>query len=318
MEVSYSRRLDYQYMIIDAGENESSDYRLSMLMNNRISGFLPVYHQKVNGSSILSYDITSLESLLGFFDAKKITYDEMVSLLLQLCSAVKEAGRYLLDGEGILLAPEYIYIMKSMEKVRFCYYPYQKEPLYQSVNTLSRFLIDHIDYDDRKSLELAYGLFQESLKENLSIGVIVRCIQDKLDEAQKSVFLSEKEIGNMEIENQKEVDLHNKEDIFMEEVDTEQLIIQKKEKAVDSVNIEDSIQKSKKIGNKKRHTDMLVSAFIIIIIVLLIGMALFTAVKRLIKLEVISQNIVAAAAAIALVIILCTSLAVYRMIKSIS
>lgn len=314
MEVSYSRRLDYQYMLIDAGENESSDYRLSMLMNNRISGFLPVYHQKVNGRSILSYDITSLESLLGFFDAKKITYDEMVSLLLQLCSAVKEAGRYLLDGEGILLAPEYIYIMKNMEKVRFCYYPYQKEPLYQSVNTLSRFLIDHIDYDDRKSLELAYGLFQESLKENLSIGGIVRCIQDKLDDAKKSAFLSEKEIGNIEIEKQKEADLQNKEDIVMEEVATEQLMIQQKEKAVDSVNIEtDSIQK-----NKKRHIDMLVSAVIIISIVVLLGVVLFTAVKRLIKLEVISKNIVAAALVVAVVMIFCTSLAVYHMITSIS
>ena len=43
--------------------------------------------------------------------------------------------------------------------------------------------MDHIDYDDRRSLELAYGLFQESLRENLSISVIVGCIKDRLENA---------------------------------------------------------------------------------------------------------------------------------------
>lgn len=72
---------------------------------------------------------------------------------------------------------------KSLERIRFCYYPYQHMPLHQSVNVLCRFLIDHIDYDDRRSLELAYGLFQESLRENLSISVIVGCIKDRLENA---------------------------------------------------------------------------------------------------------------------------------------
>ena len=181
MEVSYSRRLDYQYMMIETGEEARSDYRLSMLINNRINGFLPVHVQQMNGKSTLSYEITSLENLPEFLDARKITYDEMVSLLLQFCSAVSEAGRYLLDGEGILLEPQYIYVSKSLERIRFCYYPYQHMPLHQSVNVLCRFLIDHIDYDDRRSLELAYGLFQESLRENLSISVIVGCIKDQLE-----------------------------------------------------------------------------------------------------------------------------------------
>ena len=81
MEVSYSRRLDYQYMMIETDEEARSDYRLSMLINNRINGFLPVHVQQMNGKSTLSYEITSLENLPEFLDARKITYDEMVSLL---------------------------------------------------------------------------------------------------------------------------------------------------------------------------------------------------------------------------------------------
>ena len=47
MEVSYSRRLDYQYMMIETDEEARSDYRLSMLINNRINGFLPVHVQQM-------------------------------------------------------------------------------------------------------------------------------------------------------------------------------------------------------------------------------------------------------------------------------
>ena len=73
MEVSYSRRLDYQYMMIETDEEARSDYRLSMLINNRINGFLSVHVQQMNGKSTLSYEITSLEDLPEFLDARKIT-----------------------------------------------------------------------------------------------------------------------------------------------------------------------------------------------------------------------------------------------------
>ena len=52
MEVSYSRRLDYQYMMIETDEEARSDYRLSMLINNRINGFLPVHVQQMDGKSM--------------------------------------------------------------------------------------------------------------------------------------------------------------------------------------------------------------------------------------------------------------------------
>ena len=294
MEVSYSRRLDYQYMMIETGEEARSDYRLSMLVNNRINGFLPVHVQQMNGKSTLSYEITSLENLLEFFDARKITYDEMVSLLLQFCSAVSEAGRYLLDGEGILLEPQYIYVSKSLERIRFCYYPYQHMPLHQSVNVLCRFLIDHIDYDDRRSLELAYGLFQESLRENLSISVIVGCIKDRLenvtndscDSGVSSVQTSSqlnKQITNQEC---KQSDFKQT-DIGAGEQETQQ---EKQHKNVQQVS--DSPKKEKTKCKKKKSA---VTVIGILLIIVILGYVFFTAGKRLLLLDLINKNLLAAA-----------------------
>ena len=294
IEVSYSRRLDYQYMMIETGGEARSDYRLSMLVNNRINGFLPVHVQQMNGKSTLSYEITSLENLPEFFDARKITYDEMVSLLLQFCSAVSEAGRYLLDGEGILLEPQYIYVSKSLERIRFCYYPYQHMPLHQSVNVLCRFLIDHIDYDDRRSLELAYGLFQESLRENLSISVIVGCIKDRLenvtndscDSGVSSVQTSSqlnKQITNQEC---KQSDFKQT-DIGAGEQETQQ---EKQHKNVQQVS--DSPKKEKTKCKKKKSA---VTVIGILLIIVILGYVFFTAGKRLLLLDLINKNLLAAA-----------------------
>ena len=294
MEVSYSRRLDYQYMMIETGEEARSDYRLSMLINNRINGFLPVHVQQMNGKSTLSYEITSLENLPEFLDARKITYDEMVSLLLQFCSAVSEAGRYLLDGEGILLEPRYIYVSKSLERIRFCYYPYQHMPLHQSVNVLCRFLIDHIDYDDRRSLELAYGLFQESLRENLSISVIVGCIKDRLENATNDYCDSK--VSSVQTSSQLNKQITNQEckqsdfkqtDIGAGEQETQQ---EKQHKNVQQVS--DSPKKEKTKCKKKKSA---VTVIGILLIIVILGYVFFTAGKRLLLLDLINKNLLAAA-----------------------
>lgn len=294
MEVSYSRRLDYQYMMIETGEEARSDYRLSMLINNRINGFLPVHVQQMNGKSTLSYEITSLENLPEFLDARKITYDEMVSLLLQFCSAVSEAGRYLLDGEGILLEPQYIYVSKSLERIRFCYYPYQHMPLHQSVNVLCRFLIDHIDYDDRRSLELAYGLFQESLRENLSISVIVGCIKDRLENATNDYCDSG--VSSVQTSSQLNKQITNQEckqsdfkqtDIGAGEQETQQ---EKQHKNVQQVS--DSPKKEKTKCKKKKSA---VTVIGILLIIVILGYVFFTAGKRLLLLDLINKNLLAAA-----------------------
>ena len=294
MEVSYSRRLDYQYMMIETDEEARSDYRLSMLINNRINGFLPVHVQQMNGKSTLSYEITSLENLPEFLDARKITYDEMVSLLLQFCSAVSEAGRYLLDGEGILLEPQYIYVSKSLERIRFCYYPYQHMPLHQSVNVLCRFLIDHIDYDDRRSLELAYGLFQESLRENLSISVIVGCIKDRLENATNDSCDSG--VSSVQTSSQLNKQITNQEckqsdfkqtDIGAGEQETQQ---EKQHKNVQQVS--DSPKKEKTKCKKKKSA---VTVIGILLIIVILGYVFFTAGKRLLLLDLINKNLLAAA-----------------------
>lgn len=319
MEVSYSRRLDYQYMMIETDEEARSDYRLSMLINNRINGFLPVHVQQMNGKSTLSYEITSLENLPEFLDARKITYDEMVSLLLQFCSAVSEAGHYLLDGEGILLEPQYIYVSKSLERIRFCYYPYQHMPLHQSVNVLCRFLIDHIDYDDRRSLELAYGLFQESLRENLSISVIVGCIKDRLENATNDSCDSK--VSSVQISSQIDKQITDQEckqsdskqtDSGASEQEKQQKIQQQEKQYKNVQQVSDSPKREKTKCKQKKSS---VTVIGILLIMVILGYVFFTAGKRLLLLDLINKNLLAAAGIFIVVAAVAAAFMAYWILK---
>lgn len=319
MEVSYSRRLDYQYMMIETDEEARSDYRLSMLINNRINGFLPVHVQQMNGKSTLSYEITSLENLPEFLDARKITYDEMVSLLLQFCSAVSEAGRYLLDGEGILLEPQYIYVSKSLERIRFCYYPYQHMPLHQSVNVLCRFLIDHIDYDDRRSLELAYGLFQESLRENLSISVIVGCIKDRLENATNDSCDSK--VSSVQISSQINKQITDQEcgqsdskqtDSGASEQEKQQKIQQQEKQYKNVQQVSDSPKREKTKCKQKKSSVTVVG---ILLIMVILGYVFFTAGKRLLLLDLINKNLLVAAGIFIVVAAVAAAFMAYWILK---
>lgn len=319
MEVSYSRRLDYQYMMIETDEEARSDYRLSMLINNRINGFLPVHVQQMNGKSTLSYEITSLENLPEFLDARKITYDEMVSLLLQFCSAVSEVGRYLLDGEGILLEPQYIYVSKSLERIRFCYYPYQHMPLHQSVNVLCRFLIDHIDYDDRRSLELAYGLFQESLRENLSISVIVGCIKDRLENATNDSCDSK--VSSVQISSQIDKQITDQEcgqsdskqtDSGASEQEKQQKIQQQEKQYKNVQQVSDSPKREKTKCKQKKSS---VTVIGILLIMVILGYVFFTAGKRLLLLDLINKNLLAAAGIFIVVAAVAAAFMAYWILK---
>lgn len=177
MEISYIRDYNYQYLVIKMDRKVSDDYQVSMLLNNHISGLLALHMQNSDGENGLCYEITGMESLAEKYAADKMSKDSIETIILKFCHVVQEVNQYLLKGECILLDPEQIYVGKSEEDIYFCYYPEAQCSLRENLNSLCRFIMDHIDYDDSECVRIAYALFQESLKENVSISSIAGCIE---------------------------------------------------------------------------------------------------------------------------------------------
>ena len=74
--------------------------------------------------------------------------------------------RYLLPEGSILLDPEYVYIEPETFSVWLCLIPGRKALFSEDFGKLLEYLLGKVDHQDKDGVVLAYGLFQESRREN--------------------------------------------------------------------------------------------------------------------------------------------------------
>ena len=170
--------LDSHYLVLTISPGEK-DYQIPMLLSNPVHGILPVHLQEPDGMCELWYEITSLRPVSEVFRAKKITPEEMLRIFLSVSDTVSELERFLLRSSGIQLNPELIY-QNDAEEIFFCYSPAQGISSQENLGLLARFIVDHIDYADRETTRLAYDLFQESMKETVSLQDFLRIAMQSL------------------------------------------------------------------------------------------------------------------------------------------
>lgn len=110
------------------GQGSSSKGKYSrcqsmMLQSCKIRGLLPMRMLESDGRTLLFYDITSSITLKKFLEAKRADTAEFTSLILQIYSAIKQCGEYLLDSSCIILDPEFIYIDPYDFQLKFLHFP---------------------------------------------------------------------------------------------------------------------------------------------------------------------------------------------------
>ena len=114
---------------------------------------------------------------------------------------------YLLREEGIWLKEDYIYIEPATYEVALCLIPGRQGDFAEDMRKLLQYLLGKIDHRDKEGVVLAYGLFQESQKENYGIRDLLKVIYgeekkaDEKDIAVQSQDMTEGwEAGELEIE----------------------------------------------------------------------------------------------------------------------
>ena len=175
MIAEYKREANKSYLMITVDSGRDSGYQIPMLLQNRIPGILPVHVQTVNGIRSLCYEVTSYEAFTKRYEAEQMTSEAVFQFLTAISSLLEEMDRYLLNGNCVVLDPEYIFYGTDEMGIGFCYSP-QEEAASDGLNRIARFILDHIDYEDKEIVEIAYSLFQESMKENSSIRDFIRTV----------------------------------------------------------------------------------------------------------------------------------------------
>lgn len=171
-QISYERGMNHNYMVLSecdffgTSKDRNSDYRVRMLLENKIKGLLPVTYRQVNGESKYYYEINSLQSLDRMLEKRELKYREMRAVLLGCINLFEQLEEYLLSGEQIIIRAEFIYVnVESMEPYFVCY-PEYKGDVRVSFMEFTDMLLTRLDHTDEQAVMLGYQVYRYTRNPN--------------------------------------------------------------------------------------------------------------------------------------------------------
>jgi hypothetical protein len=154
------------------------DYRVRMLISNKIPFILKCNIRKFNQAVKYYYEITSKHPMNRVFEKKKIGMNELNDIITSLMKVLESSMEYLLNPNDFILDPEYIYMNIETNQVYFCYMPGYETDISKSFNELTAYLLEKIDHDDKHAVATAYELYRQTLSDNYSLSEILNTIKD--------------------------------------------------------------------------------------------------------------------------------------------
>lgn len=173
MEVRYQREVNHNYMILDA-PGPGGGYECRMLAANSIRGLLKFRVRQYEDKREFYYEITSKQPLKRLLEQRKISGEELRSLLLGISSVTVKIEEFLLREEQLLLDPDFIYIDPDSFTVYLCLLPGSSCNFPEALSGLLQYLLEKINHQDREGVVMAYNLYQESLRENYGMADLLR------------------------------------------------------------------------------------------------------------------------------------------------
>lgn len=177
MKIDYRREIKHNYLIVDPEELFWQGYESQMLSRNHMEGVLHFQIRQTDEGARFYYEITSKQPLSRILGNRSIQADEIRCLIIGIFSVLNRMEPYLLGEGNILLNPEYLYVEPDTFRVWLCLIPGLGKNFPEDFSKLLEYLLGCVDHQDKDSVVLAYGLYQETRKANYGLDDIMRLLR---------------------------------------------------------------------------------------------------------------------------------------------
>lgn len=143
---------------------ELTDWEEQMVAHTALEGILFGECVRENEKTSLWYDITGKQSLDLVLENREAGHALLCRILTGIYEAVENIESILLQADDLLLSPECILIDYRTEQVYFCYYPGSTKRVSEAFAELMEYLLMHLDHEDERGVELAYGVYERASK----------------------------------------------------------------------------------------------------------------------------------------------------------
>lgn len=167
MNFEYKRDLNHNYLILTGKQQDRENYQSKMMERNTVHGILPCSVRYVEDIVKYYYDISSKQPLTAAFSIRKMNYQLVSSIFMQMEQIFHELDNYLLDSSRILMDAHYMYWDVEAEKIHLIFFPQKKEE--NSVQKFAEEFLNLVDYADKKAVDAVYWFYQKATAENFTL-----------------------------------------------------------------------------------------------------------------------------------------------------
>lgn len=201
---------DKSYLLVDRFVQEDT-YIFKMLTQNNIPGIPECKIRYLDENIFLAYDVTGKKPLERSFSDRKMCFLDLSELFYSIRKIMHCANDYLLDREGFLLQPKYMFTDLETGELSCLYYlSTDIDKSEERYRPFADFLLDRIDHKDEHAVNIAYHFYKISKEEYFSFDSFIGFME-------KESLLVQVENQKKEREIKEESNVVDKKEIIVEE-----------------------------------------------------------------------------------------------------
>lgn len=190
--VMYERDINTSYMKVPALTEDSLDVRI--MLHRNLKGMVPVERCFINGQGEYWYNISGKQALDSFAKMQMLEYSFFEKLILRICEQLEILEWNLLDGNGLLVDPQFIFMNHKGEDISFVFYPEPNSNILKELQKLLEYLLTKLDHSDHEVVQEAYELYEMTLGESyqaqdLKDAILKRRIKENREKRQEEIIV---------------------------------------------------------------------------------------------------------------------------------
>ena len=173
----YKRSLNHNYLVIKRPEKVENDYQYSMVIQNDISGLLPMEERISEGREYIYYEISSMQPIGRIYEHKELDSVTLEMSIRGILRACRETEDYMIDFSRLIMDPACIFMSLDDGSIKLMFSP-EDDTDAGSLIDVAEFFLERISRTDAQAALMAYRFYQTVRKENYVVSDIERVLDE--------------------------------------------------------------------------------------------------------------------------------------------
>lgn len=182
MQIEYRKEWMDTFLWILPDTYVEESYEERMLKHNPGGGRLEFSREQEGGEDFFCYKVTGKKALNSIYAVMPIGERQIRGILRQLFQVLEDGREFLLSEEDFLLQPNYIFATFPQMDLEFCYVPGYGVPLREQLEGLFEYLLNRVDYEDKRAVNLLYDCYMFCMKEKGGLAEIRKRLSEDEEE----------------------------------------------------------------------------------------------------------------------------------------